>query len=247
MPLTILALMPTFPGDLRLWGRYRICTSLRLGGLTVSIAVSPSTLEGERILLVPPDTEYAGDLFMYGSDPLFHEFIGSAPFIDVSQAEAFIKSLRADNLSGRRCYWLIVEKESGQAVGTLGFNFLFNPEFRAADFGYGLASFRWNRSIFRAAAQLVIEFGFTVLQLERIQVMTRADNLRSIRGVERLGFCREATLRKYCRIAGERKDCAVFGLLRENWVQPSWSPCIRRRASASRLFNFLELVVTYGS
>jgi len=136
----------------------------------------------------------------------------------MSEARRFIEALEADVAAGRRCYWAITHPDDGRVVGTLGFNFLFPPEQKMADFGYGLSPECWGTGMFGAAARLVLGFGFDQLDLDRVQVMTPAENVASVKAVERLGFRREGTLREfYPRTAGIRRDCAVLGLLRRDW------------------------------
>lgn len=179
--------------------------------------VAPPILDDGRVQLLPPAVEMAPDLFAYGSDPRFHAYIGSQPFQDLGETRRFAERLVADVAAGLRCYWAIRELASGRVVGTLGFNLLFPPEQKVADFGYGLAPECWGTGLFTAAARLALGFGFNILGLERVQVMTVADNAGSVKGVERLGFIREGTLRQFYALAGGRRDCAVFGLLRRDW------------------------------
>ena len=58
------------------------------------------------------------------------------------------------------------------------------------------------------------DYGFTTMRLHRVQAHTIADNHRSVRLLERLGFQREGTLREYSwedDLAFH--DSAVYGLL----------------------------------
>ena len=62
------------------------------------------------------------------------------------------------------------------------------------------------------------EFGFEQMALNRIEIWTSVANLRSLRLAERLGFTRDGSLRR--RILeddGHFYDCAVYGLLRDDW------------------------------
>jgi RimJ/RimL family protein N-acetyltransferase len=64
------------------------------------------------------------------------------------------------------------------------------------------------------AGRAVIEFGFTQMGLHRIQAHTIADNIRSVRLLQRLGFRHEGTLREYSlEDDGTFHHSAVYGLL----------------------------------
>ncbi|MEO5374250.1 MAG: GNAT family N-acetyltransferase, partial [Alphaproteobacteria bacterium] len=156
---------------------------------------------------------HAAGLFAYGSDPVFTRFIGARPFTKLSQADFFIHVLTTDNATGRRVYWVVERRTDGQAIGTMGFNLLFPIAQRLFDFGYGIAPAHWGDGTFGEAARAVLAHGFTELGAERIQVMTRADNTRSVAAVERLGFLREGLLRQWYAVDGGRADCVILGML----------------------------------
>ena len=64
----------------------------------------------------------------------------------------------------------------------------------------------------------VLNFGFTLMNLNRVDVYTIADNHRSVRMLERLGFVREGTRRGYSwEEDGTFHDGAIYGLLHHEW------------------------------
>ena len=66
------------------------------------------------------------------------------------------------------------------------------------------------------ALTAVIRFGFSEMQLNRIEAQTIADNRSSTRLLGRLGFAREGTRRRYSwEEDGTFHDGAIYGLLRE--------------------------------
>jgi ribosomal-protein-alanine N-acetyltransferase len=174
----------------------------------------PPTLETERLRLTAPNVRHAAGLFAYGSRKEFTAFIDSAPLRTKKEAERFAQSLAADNKSGRRLYWVAELLEDKRAVGTLGFIFSFSPRHRVAEFGYGFAPETWGTGLFSEAAKAIVAFGFTKLGLRRIQAITRATNIRSIKGAEKIGFRQEAVLAEFYQDAdGSRCDAVVLALL----------------------------------
>lgn len=175
---------------------------------------SQPMLTTTRLRLTPPAPDrHTLGVFTYASDPRFTAHLAMAPYTEPAQATAFLESLAADNQAGRRLYWVIEDTTTGNAVGTLGFNFLFSASSRMADFGYGLAPSHWHGGYFREAASVVLNHAFTTLHLERIQVMTPISNTASIQGVKRLGFVEEGVLRAYYRLGDQRVDSMILGLL----------------------------------
>lgn len=120
---------------------------------------------------------------------------------EVREAEDFLAALAMANKRNERRYWVAVRKNSGKAVGTLGLILGDNPEF-----GYGFAPEAWGTGLFQEAARAVLAFGCAELDLHRISVITRADNVRAIRAVEKIGFITDCVLPKYYNWNGTLKD-----------------------------------------
>lgn len=88
---------------------------------------------------------------------------------------------------------------------------------RRASIGFSLARAFWGRRIMSRAVPPLLDFGFRVLDLHRIEADADPRNTASIRLLERLGFVREGHLRERYFQLGEAQDAIVFGLLREEW------------------------------
>ena len=145
-------------------------------------------LAGSKVNLERPDVRFAADIFAYGRDPEFTRYLDSSPFTQESEAGELLGLFAKENEAGLRDYWVIVEQESGRAIGTIGFLLSIDGNGHAVEMGYGLARDRWGLGLFTESAELLLRYGFERLALSQIEVITRADNKRSIRAVERLGF-----------------------------------------------------------
>jgi [ribosomal protein S5]-alanine N-acetyltransferase len=170
-------------------------------------------LRTARLRLVAPSLSFAKDVFEYASDPAFCEFIDSTPARSVIDAEAFISSIIKDNEVGRRIYWAVTL--NGRAIGTVGYVARYALRHKTIELGYGIGAKYWGQGYFSEAARAVIRHGFDVLGFKRIEIPTRADNMRSINGAIRLGFTREATLKSFYETGHGRVDCALFALVRD--------------------------------
>ena len=173
---------------------------------------SDSVIETEGLVLTPPNFDVVEDVFRYSSDEKFCNYIDADPPQYISESRAFISQLISDNRSGKRCYWIIQMKDSGEAIGTIGFLYSFSTRHQVVEFGYGLATNHWGTGLFSEAADVVIRYGFIKLGIQKIQVFTRSTNLRSINSVRKLGFQEEGLLRRFYAIRGGRADCLVLGL-----------------------------------
>lgn len=110
--------------------------------------------------------------------------------------------------------------EGAEALGLISFQEL-DFRHRKASLGYWLESSRQGQGIMTAAAADLLQFGFATLDLNRMEIRARTDNVRSCAVAERLGFKQEGVLREEecLETAGELeyRDHAVYGLLAHEW------------------------------
>ena len=75
----------------------------------------------------------------------------------------------------------------------------------------------WGRGYGTTAFRLGVRYAFETYDLNRIGAEAYANNPRSIRMLERIGFRREGVLRSAVRRGDHFVDEIVFGLLRAEW------------------------------
>lgn len=168
-------------------------------------------LRTERLVLREPAPADAPAVLVFRGDPRVQRF-NDEPLRDVAAAGAFIEFLRAESAAGARRHWAITADD--EVVGLIGLH-AWQHHHRRAELGYDIAISHWGLGIASEAARAVIDYGFTTMELHRIQAHTIADNHRSVRLLERLGFRREGTLREYSLEDDLTfHDSAVYGLLR---------------------------------
>jgi ribosomal-protein-alanine N-acetyltransferase len=168
------------------------------------------TLRTGRLVLREPTVADAPAVLVFRGDPRVQRF-NDEPLRDVAAAEEFIRYLRAGSAADARRHWAITA--DGEVVGLIGLH-TWEQHHQRAELGYDMAVSRWGQGIASEAAEAVIDYGFTAMKLHRIQAHTIADNHRSVRLLERLGFHREGTLREYSMEDDLIfHDSAVYGLL----------------------------------
>lgn len=80
--------------------------------------------------------------------------------------------------------WGIVERASGQLVGTIGLNL----ENDACELGYCLAKSRWSRGYMTETAGCAMEFARDTLRVKRVYARVALENVPSARVLQKLGF-----------------------------------------------------------
>lgn len=175
------------------------------------------TLATERLVLrelLPSDAE---DVFVFRSDAEVQKF-NSEPMKEVREALALIEDLRADYAARKGVLWGVTLRERNQVLGLIGFN-TWNRYHRRAEIGYDLARAHWGQGIASEAVKAILAFGFDAMELHRVEACTIADNFRSARMLEKLGFQREGTQREFSwEEDGTFHDSAIYGILQQEFT-----------------------------
>jgi RimJ/RimL family protein N-acetyltransferase len=105
----------------------------------------------------------------------------------------------------------------GQFVGLLELAMIDHEQRRAAiSIVLGVKEL-WGRGIGRTGLRLLLDYGFTVQNLERIYAEVYGFNQRSQRLMETVGFQKEGVLRQHELHNGQRQDLYFYGLLKEEF------------------------------
>lgn len=109
----------------------------------------------------------------------------------------------------------------GLLIGDIGVN--LNDNLMQADLGFTLAPAAQGKGYATEAVRCLLDHLFTERQLHRVSAECDARNVASARLLERLGFRHEGLRISNSWFKGEWTDDLLFGLLREDWPQPSIS------------------------
>lgn len=170
--------------------------------------LSTSRLRLRELALGDRDAVYAfrgdPDVQRHNSDALQH----------IDEAQHFIESRAVDYKARRAVLWGVTRlHEPGTVIGSVSL-FHWDHRHRHVEIGYELARAAWGQGLAAEAARAVLAFAFERMQVHRVEAETLAENLRSVRLLERMGFRREGTRRECVRDAhGTCHDSALYGLL----------------------------------
>lgn len=174
------------------------------------------TLHTARLLLRPFSDADTDDIFALQSNPHVLRYWDSPPWKERARAERFIAHCRQMEQDGSGARLAIEHATDRVFVGwCLLIN--WNPDFRSATLGYCFSDSVWGQGYATEAADALLEWAFSTLDLNRVQAETDTRNAASGRVLEKLGFVREGTLREDCIVEGDVSDTWVYGLLRREW------------------------------
>lgn len=97
-------------------------------------------------------------------------------------------------------------------IGTGGLN-VVSKRHQCGEIGYLLDPAYWGHGFATEAARLLLEFGFTRLQLHRMEADTEPDNVASRRVLEKIGMRYEGCGRHTSLIRGVWRDSARYAAL----------------------------------
>lgn len=113
--------------------------------------------------------------------------------------------------------FVVVEKESGRAIGECGFH-TWNNKHHKAELFYMLRHDGDKRKGFmKEALRAVLNFGFTHMKLHRISANVAAWNTASVKLLHHYGFTKEGTLRQDYLVNGKFEDSDCYALLAAEW------------------------------
>jgi len=178
------------------------------------------TLETPRLRLRQIQIADIADLFAIFSDPQTMRYWSHAPFVDMAEAEAYLRNIDAGRINGTHLQWGIALREDDRVIGTTTL-FSLNPRHHRAEIGYALASAHWRRGIGREALTTVLRHAFDALDYLRIEADVDSRNTASCRLLETLGFRQEGLMRERWHVQGEIQDSAIYGLLAREFFVPA--------------------------
>lgn len=114
----------------------------------------------------------------------------------------------------------IIEKKDGSKIGYICHFTLAHPAGKLLEIGYSMSPNERGRGYCTEALQIMVDYLFLSQDTQRIQACTDTRNLASQKVLEKTGFKKEGTMRKYLFIRGEPRDACLYSILREEWKEP---------------------------
>lgn len=108
--------------------------------------------------------------------------------------------------------WAIILKDSDECIGQIAY-FLVDTNNNFAEIEYCIGSDFQCKGLATEATKAVIEYGFSKINLHKIQICTKTINIPSQKVIEKCGFHYEGTLRDYFYMNGEYVGRLYYSIL----------------------------------
>jgi RimJ/RimL family protein N-acetyltransferase len=174
-------------------------------------------LKGNSVVLRPFQRSDLPHFLKWFNDPEVTQYLTFyLPMTEMAE-QKFIENMA--NFTASDVYFIIeaIKNDANKPIGSIGLNGV-HPKDHSATFGIAIGEKDyWNKGYGAEACRLIINYGFTQLNLHRISSSAYSFNERSIRMHLSVGFKEEGRQREAAFKNGEYHDIVAFGLLREEW------------------------------
>ena len=169
-------------------------------------------INGEKLSLRPITDADTPDIVRWRNDPEVWKYFLFRERFTPEMHRAWLRD-KVD--TGRVIQYIIVERASGQSVGSVYFRDV-DEKNDAAEYGIFIGEERArNRGFGTETARLFTAFGLDVLRLHRISLKVLGDNAIARRSYEKAGFRTEGVFRDYVKLDGKYTDVVFMARLSE--------------------------------
>ncbi|MBL7942366.1 MAG: GNAT family N-acetyltransferase [Flavobacteriales bacterium] len=113
--------------------------------------------------------------------------------------------------------FLMRQRDTGTIIGECGFH-TWNRTHRKAELFYAMRDDMFKRKGFATeAVEYLLGYGFTHMQLHRVEAKVASANVPSVRILQRFGFVHEGILRQDYVVDGINEDSEMHSLLQSEW------------------------------
>ncbi|WP_165209854.1 GNAT family N-acetyltransferase [Streptococcus tangpeifui] len=174
-------------------------------------------VETERLNLRQRTIADAADIFTYASLPEVAYPAGFPPIEKIEDEVYYLEHVLPKSQAEQQLpsgYGIKLKGED-KMIGSVDFNHRHADD--VLEIGYTLHPDYWGQGIVSEASAALIELGFTLLNLHKLELNCYDTNKQSQRVVEKLGFTLEARIRDRKDVQGNRCDDLRYGLLKSEW------------------------------
>jgi ribosomal-protein-alanine N-acetyltransferase len=176
----------------------------------MQMAQLPESIERDGIVLRRLHEDDRAELLAHFADPSVTEHLDIDPLSSESEASEIVAW--ADDLyaRGRGVRWAIRAHETGEFLGTCGFNSIVREHSSRGEIAYDLSRRFWGRGIMNLVVPMLLSVGFDTAGLNRLQALTPRLPARGaaarVRGLARRvlgsGCVCSSSSRVACRLTG---------------------------------------------
>ncbi|HSU14469.1 GNAT family protein [Longimicrobium sp.] len=188
--------------------------------------ISPITLEGRHVRLVPLTIEHVPALWAVADDDDIWRWTLSHPRSEEDMRRYVQAALDAEE-EGAALPFATLDAASGRVIGSTRYHNV-EPRHRRVEIGYTWLARPWQRTPANTEAKyLMLRHAFESLGCVRVELRTDALNERSRNAIARIGGVQEGILRRHMATDdGRFRDTVYYSILDDEW------PGVKQRLEA---------------
>jgi RimJ/RimL family protein N-acetyltransferase len=181
--------------------------------------VEEVTLEGARLRLEPLTRSHHAMLCAVGLDDELWRWIPK-PVRTAEEMAEYVAFALAEQAAGRALPFAVIDKATGQAVGSTRFGAI-EPAHRRVEIGWTWLAPPYHRTAANTEAKyLLLCHAFETLGCIRVELKTDSLNERSRAAIRRIGAREEGTLRNHMITAsGRLRHTVYYSIIAEEWPE----------------------------
>lgn len=176
-----------------------------------------ASLIGNRVTLREMKEMDWNDVHSYASLPTVCKYQPWGPNSEEDSRE-FVQQVIADSNEIPRSRYVFAVIVEGKLIGSGEINIQDFID-RKGEIGYIMHPAYWGLGYATEVARILIEFGFTQLNLHRISATCDPRNIGSVKVLEKVGMIREGTIRDDFLIHNGWRDSHLYGILEHEWLE----------------------------
>lgn len=187
----------------------------------MSTAVQISPLESPALLVREVRKEDLRDFAAYMLRADYQQHLASR-YNSMSEVQGFVaRCLRRQSLPNRRGYYLAAELKATRHV--IGDGFVVIHGGKTAEIGWGLHPDLWGRGFATELAKALLCVGFEKLGCQKIWAKAFAENLGSLRVMEKLGMSHDQLVRDQRVAPGLRVDVSYWAVTADGYFDSTYA------------------------
>jgi RimJ/RimL family protein N-acetyltransferase len=176
-------------------------------------------LIGERIKLIPTKREHIESYIKWINDPEITQYLVMFRPMTKEMEEAWYENL--PKRENDFLFAIVISKENEKEIliGNCGIHQVnWKDRFGVCGIMIGEKEY-WGQGYGNEAMELLMNYGFKTLNLNRLELMVYDFNQRAIKCYEKLRFTREGLKRQAVFINGNYHDILIMGILQQEWKE----------------------------
>ncbi|MGC5746878.1 GNAT family N-acetyltransferase [Chryseobacterium sp. NFX27] len=168
-------------------------------------------IETERLILSQLKEEDIPFVTEYLQDRIFSDLTSNIPYPYTEEHAGVWVKMSRESFENNTGYTFAVRTKEGKIIGAIG---LHDRDDDKAELGYWVGKPFWNQGYVTEAAIALIDFGFKVLEFNKIYATYFLHNPASGRIMEKIGMEKEALLKQHLKKEGEYFDVMMYSVFK---------------------------------